>query len=228
MGSIQFPLLFLRADFCHARCHGCFSLSVGCATEAAGHVRSGEYKKEGEGIESLQQQYKIAIEDPDAWQEAQGSHNFILGSADALINWARSSSVWPVNAGLACCAFEMISAASSRFDISRFGMEIFRPSPRQADLLIVNGTLTWKMAPQLRRIYDQMSEPKWVIAMGSCAISGGLFKNSYAVVPGVNLVVPVDVYVPGCPPRPEALLYGIQMLHKKIKKQSTLQNRKQG
>ena len=185
-------------------------------------------KKEGEGIESLQQQYKIAIEDPDAWQEAQGSHNFILGSADALINWARSSSVWPVNAGLACCAFEMISAASSRFDISRFGMEIFRPSPRQADLLIVNGSLTWKMAPQLRRIYDQMSEPKWVIAMGSCAISGGLFKNSYAVVPGVNLVVPVDVYVPGCPPRPEALLYGIQMLHKKIKKQSTLQNRKQG
>ena len=184
-------------------------------------------KKEGDGIESLQQQYKIAIEDPDAWQEKQGSHNFILGSADALINWARSSSVWPVNAGLACCAFEMISAASSRFDISRFGMEIFRPSPRQADLLIVNGTLTWKMAPQLRRIYDQMSEPKWVIAMGSCAISGGLFKNSYAVVPGVNMIVPVDVYVPGCPPRPEALLYGIQMLHKKIKKESTLQKRKQ-
>ncbi len=184
-------------------------------------------KKEGEGIESLQKQYKIAIEDPDAWQSEEGSHNFILGSADALINWARSSSVWPVNAGLACCAFEMISAASSRFDISRFGMEIFRPSPRQADLLIVNGTLTWKMAPQLRRIYDQMSEPKWVIAMGSCAISGGLFKNSYAVVPGVNMIVPVDVYVPGCPPRPEALLYGIQMLHKKIKKQSTLQKRKQ-
>ncbi len=184
-------------------------------------------KKEGEGIESLQQQYKIAIEDPDAWQEAQGSHNFILGSADALINWARSSSVWPVNAGLACCAFEMISAASSRFDISRFGMEIFRPSPRQADLLIVNGTLTWKMAPQLRRIYDQMSEPKWVIAMGSCAISGGLFRNSYAVVPGVNLIIPVDVYVPGCPPRPEALLYGIQMLHKKIKRQSIAGRRKQ-
>ncbi len=184
-------------------------------------------KKEGEGIESLQQQYKIAIEDPDAWQEAQGSHNFILGSADALINWARSSSVWPVNAGLACCAFEMISAASSRFDISRFGMEIFRPSPRQADLLIVNGTLTWKMAPQLRRIYDQMSEPKWVIAMGSCAISGGLFRNSYAVVPGVNVIIPVDVYVPGCPPRPEALLYGIQMLHKKIKRQSIASRRKQ-
>jgi NADH-quinone oxidoreductase subunit B len=120
----------------------------------------------------------------------------------------------------------MISTASSRFDISRFGMEIFRPSPRQADLLIVNGTLTWKMAPQLKRIYDQMAEPKYVIAMGSCAISGGLFRNSYAVVPGVNTVIPVDVYIPGCPPRPEALLYGIQMLHKKIKKQKNFAKRK--
>ena len=185
-------------------------------------------RTEGEGIESIKSLYQSPMVDPDTWLEDEASHNIILASADALINWARSSSVWPVNAGLACCAFEMISAASSRFDISRFGMEIFRPSPRQADLMIVNGTLTWKMAPQWRRIYDQMAEPKWVIAMGSCAISGGLFRNSYAVVPGVNMIIPVDVYIPGCPPRPEALLYGIQMLHKKIKRQSIARRRKQG
>jgi NADH-quinone oxidoreductase subunit B len=190
------------------------------ATNPEGYSSRELDKTEGEGIESTRKLFQTPLADPDGWLGDEPGHNIILTTADSLINWARSSSVWPVNAGLACCAFEMISAASSRFDISRFGMEIFRPSPRQADLLIVNGTLTWKMAPQVKRIYDQMAEPKWVIAMGSCAISGGLFHNSYAVVPGVNMIIPVDVYVPGCPPRPEALLYGIQMLHKKIKRQS--------
>jgi len=177
-------------------------------------------KAEGETIEATRKLYQNPIDDPIAWTEDDLQRNILLTTVDAVINWSRSSSVWPVNFGLACCAFEMIAMAASRFDISRFGMEIFRPSPRQADLMIVSGTLTWKMAPQLKRIYEQMAEPKWVIAMGACAISGGLFHKSYSVVQGVNLVVPVDVYVPGCPPRPEALLYGIQMLHKKIKRQS--------
>jgi NADH-quinone oxidoreductase subunit B len=177
-------------------------------------------KAEGEVIGAAKKLYQQPVDDPDAWLEEDVRHNVLLTTADAVINWSRYSSVWPVNFGLACCAFEMIATAASRFDISRFGMEIFRPSPRQADLMIVSGTLVWKMAPQLKRIYDQMAEPKWVIAMGACAISGGLFHRSYSVVPGVNMIVPVDVYVPGCPPRPEALLYGIQMLHKKIRRQS--------
>lgn len=154
---------------------------------------------------------------PDEW--VRGEVERILAfPVDELLNWAKRYSLWPVNFGLACCAFEMIAAAASRFDIARFGMEIFRASPRQADLMIVAGTLTWKMAPALRRIYDQMAEPKWVLAMGACAISGGAFRGSYNVVPGVNRIVPVDVYVPGCPPRPEGLLYGIMMVHRKISK----------
>jgi len=191
---------------------------------------------EGEAIESLKAQSQQPIPDPDAWLKEEMHRkilvtsvdtidnmlNRLLTSVDAILNWARRSSLWPVNFGLACCAFEMIATAASRFDISRFGMEIFRPSPRQADLMIVAGTLTWKMAPQLRRIYEQMAEPKWVLAMGACAISGGTFAQSYSVVPGVNHIVPVDVYVPGCPPRPEALLYGIRMLHHKISKGSII------
>jgi len=177
-------------------------------------------RAEGEAVESLKAHSEQAIPDPDRWLEEEVRHNILLTSVDYVFNWARRSSLWPVNFGLACCAFEMIATAASRFDISRFGMEIFRASPRQADLMIVAGTLTWKMAPQLRRIYDQMAEPKWVLAMGSCAISGGTFAQSYSVVPGVNRIVPVDVYVPGCPPRPEALLYGIRMLHHKISKRS--------
>jgi NADH-quinone oxidoreductase subunit B len=135
---------------------------------------------------------------------------------ERVLGFGRSFSFWPLLFGLACCAIEMMATFASRFDLGRFGAEVYRASPRQADLMITAGTLTWKMAPNVKRIYEQMPEPKWVIAMGACAISGGIFRSSYNVVPGYNRIIPVDVYVPGCPPRPEALIYAIQMLHKKI------------
>ena len=138
-----------------------------------------------------------------------------------VVNWARKQSVFPVTFGLACCAIEMMAAGAGHHDLSRWGMEIFRASPRQADLMIVAGRVSQKMAPVLRQIYDQMPEPKWVISMGVCASTGGMFNN-YGVVQGVDTIVPVDIYVPGCPPRPEMLMYGILRLHEKISKRGTL------
>ena len=178
-------------------------------------------RAEGEQIETLKAHSQQPFPDPDKWLDEELHRNILLTSVDAVLNWARRSSLWPAICFPACCAFELIAANASRFDLSRFGMEILRASPRQADLMITAGTLTWKMAPPVRRIYDQMAEPKWVIAMGACGISGGIFRSSYNVVPGYNRIIPVDVYVPGCPPRPEALIYGIRMLHSKISKEHT-------
>ncbi|MBI3911894.1 MAG: NADH-quinone oxidoreductase subunit B [Armatimonadetes bacterium] len=139
----------------------------------------------------------------------------LLAKLDHLVNQVRANSIWPLTFGLACCAIEMMATGASRYDLARFGAEVFRASPRQADLMIVAGRVSQKMAPVLRQIYDQMPEPKWVIAMGACASCGGVFNN-YAILQGVDEIVPVDVYVPGCPPRPESLIYGILQLQKKI------------
>jgi NADH-quinone oxidoreductase subunit B len=155
---------------------------------------------------------------PSAFEQEVGEleQKLMLTTVDKAVAWAQSSSIWPDTFGLACCAIEMMSIVSARYDVARFGAEVFRSSPRQADLLIVSGRVAHKMAAPLRQIYDQMLEPKWVIAMGACASSGGMFNN-YAVLQGVDKIVPVDVHVPGCPPRPEALLEGIIRLQEKIK-----------
>ena len=176
--------------------------------------------EEGDVINKMKRENinEIPVDDLSSNDELKKSA--FVTSVDFLLNWARKSSLFPAQFGLACCAFEMIASAASRFDLARFGAERFSASPRQADLMIVAGTVTWKMAPAIRTMYDQMSDPKWVVSMGVCATSGGPYYDSYSVVPGVNKIVPVDVYVPGCPPRPDALLYGLMQLHEKIRRYS--------
>ena len=156
------------------------------------------------------------LPDPDL------KENVLLTKVDWLVNWARANSIWPMAFGLACCAIEMMAVSASKFDLARFGAEVFRASPRQADLMIVAGRVSQKMAPVLRRLYEQMPEPKWVISMGACASTGGVFNN-YALVQGVDKVVPVDVYVPGCPPTAEQLVYGVLLLQKKIRRTGTIE-----
>ncbi len=151
-----------------------------------------------------------------------GNMGVVTTRLEQLVNWSRTNAMWPMFFGLACCAMEMMSAQASNYDLSRFGMELMRPSPRQSDLMIVAGRVTRKMDPVLRRLYDQMADPKWVIAMGDCASCGGVFNN-YAIVQGVDEVVPVDVYVAGCPPRPEALIHGILTLFEKVKSEKLRQ-----
>lgn len=160
--------------------------------------------KDNEYIESLVEELK-----------ANGT-NVVVGFFDKLINWGRANSLWPLTFGTSCCAIEFIALGAARYDMARFGWEVARASPRQADYIMVSGTIAHRMAPVLRRLYDQMAEPKYVIATGGCAVSGGPFRKSYHVVQGVDQIIPVDVYIPGCPPRPEAMIYGVMQLQRKI------------
>jgi len=150
----------------------------------------------------------------------QSGGNILFTTIDSIVNWGRSNSIWPLTFATSCCGIEMMATGAARHDFARFGIEVYRASPRQADVIVVAGTIVPKMAPVLKRLYDQMPDPKYVIAMGACAVSGGPFVNSYSIVKGVDQIIPVDVYVPGCPPRPEALLYGVMQLQRKIKTES--------
>ena len=172
------------------------------------------------GVATQSNQNLIQVERPNQpgdWQSKPGGGAFGV-ALTKLADWSRKSSLWPMTFGLACCAIEMMATSASRYDLARFGSELFRASPRQADLMIVSGRVSKKMAPVLRQLYDQMPEPKWVVAMGDCASCGGIFNN-YAILQGVDRIVPVDVYVPGCPPRPEALIDGIMKLQERIEKE---------
>ena len=166
---------------------------------------------------------QINMQNTNVAYDSKVEGEIIVTQADAVINWIRKHSVWPMPMGLACCAIELMAAGASRFDISRFGMEVMRFSPRQADCMIVSGTVTYKMAEVIRRIYEQMAEPKWVVAMGACASTGGMYR-SYATLQGVDRIIPVDVYVSGCPPRPEALLDAMIKLQDKIGRESSVKN----